>query len=112
MTKPPWLAECVKVPFLLCRNLCGFKPARDRTLIADARNQKPFEPGEWGLRVGLSWHFCAIIHVGHARGSRPVLAYRNISRNPDQNKTKSPNEEENPKNGLGVKKKHIQNTKY
>ena len=34
-------------------------------LVADARDQQPFEPGEWGLRV-----------VGHARSIRPVFDYR------------------------------------
>ena len=36
-------------------------------LVADARNQQPFELGEWGLRVVFSGHFYASLHVGHAR---------------------------------------------
>ena len=40
---------------------------REGRLVADAQDQQPFEPGEWGLRVVLSEHFCASLHVGHAR---------------------------------------------
>ena len=28
---------------------CGFESHSGRTLVADARDQQPFEPGEWGL---------------------------------------------------------------
>ena len=45
-------------------------------LVADACNQQPFEPGEWGLRVVLSRHFCGSLHVGHARRIRPIFNYR------------------------------------
>ena len=40
---------------------------RGGRLVADARDQQPFELGEWGLRVVLSGHFCTSLHVGHAR---------------------------------------------
>ena len=45
-------------------------------LVADARDQHPFEPREWGLRVVLSGHFYASLHVGQARRIRPVFNYR------------------------------------
>ena len=38
-----------------------------RKLVADAWDQQPFEPGEWGLRVVLSGYFYASHHVGHER---------------------------------------------
>jgi len=82
----PRLDKCVKAPSLSYGNLRGFKPTRGRKLIANACNLKPFEPGEWGLRVVLSGHFCASFLVGHARRSRPALNYRNISGSPDHNK--------------------------
>ena len=58
------------------RRLAGSSPTRGGRLFADARNQQPFEPGEWGMRVVLSGHFCASLHVGHARRIRPVFNYR------------------------------------
>ena len=36
----------------------------------------PLSPGNRGLRVVLSRHFCASLHVGHARSIRPVFDYR------------------------------------
>ena len=42
-------------------------PTQGGRLVADARDQQPFKPGELGLRVVLSGHFCASLHVGHAR---------------------------------------------
>ena len=51
-------------------------PTLGGRLVADACDQQPFEPGEWGLRVVLSGHFCASLHVGHARSIRPVFDYR------------------------------------
>ena len=85
--KPPWLAECVKAPYILYGNLRRFEPTQGGKLIANACNQKPFEPREWGLKVVLSLHFCAILHVGHAKRTRPLLTCRNTSGSPDQNKT-------------------------
>ena len=49
--------------------------------------RNPLSPGNKGLRVVLLWHFCASLHVGHARRSRPVLNYRNTSESKGQNKT-------------------------
>ena len=57
-------------------SFAGSSPTRGGKLVADARNQQPFEPGEWGPRVVLSGHFCASLHVGHARRIRPVFNYR------------------------------------
>ena len=51
-------------------------PTRGGKLVADARDQQPFETGEWGLRVVLLRHFCASPHVGHARRVRPIFNYR------------------------------------
>ena len=48
-------------------SFAGSNPTRGGRLVADARNQQPFEPGEWGLRVVLSGHICTSLHVGHAR---------------------------------------------
>ena len=42
-------------------------------LIIDVCNQKPLHQG---MVTVLSWHFCASVHVGHARRSRPILDYR------------------------------------
>ena len=39
------------------------------TLVTDARDQQPFEPEEFE-----TGHFCASLHVGHAR--RKVFDYR------------------------------------
>ena len=36
----------------------------------------PLSPGNGDLRVVLSGHFCASLHVGHARSIRPVFDYR------------------------------------
>ena len=36
----------------------------------------PLSPGNRGLKVVLSRHFCASLHVGHARSIRPVFDYR------------------------------------
>ena len=66
------------------RRLAGSSPTRGGRLIevgrdqqlADAVNQQTFEPGEWGLTIVLSGHFCASLHVGHARRIRPVFKYR------------------------------------
>ena len=65
-----------KASILLFRRRAGSSPTRGGRLVADARDQQPFEPGEWGLRVVLSGHFCASLHVGHARRIRPVFNYR------------------------------------
>ena len=61
---------------LFYRYLCEFESTGERKLVTDARYQQPFEPGDWGLRVVLSGHFCASLHVGHARRIRPVFDYR------------------------------------
>ena len=36
----------------------------------------PLSPGNGDLRVILSGHFCASLHVGHTRSIRPVFDYR------------------------------------
>ena len=36
----------------------------------------PLSPGNGDLRGVLSGHFCASLHVGHARSIRPVFDYR------------------------------------
>ena len=36
----------------------------------------PLSLGNRGLRVVLSGHFCANLHVGHARRIRPIFDYR------------------------------------
>ena len=36
----------------------------------------PLSPGNGDLRVVLSGHFCASLHVGHARSIKPVFGYR------------------------------------
>ena len=36
----------------------------------------PLSPGYRGLRVVFSGHFCASLHVGHARSIRLVFDYR------------------------------------
>ena len=36
----------------------------------------PLSPENGDLRVVLSGHFCASLHVGHARSIRPVFDYR------------------------------------
>ena len=38
-----------KALILLFRRLAASSPTRGGRLIADARDQQPFEPGEWGL---------------------------------------------------------------
>ena len=57
-------------------SFAGSSPTRGGRLVTDARNQQPFEPGGWGLRVVLGRHFCASPHVGHARRIRLVFNYR------------------------------------
>ena len=49
--KPAWLTELVKAPSLLYESLSQFEPTWGGNLVADVRNQQPFEPREWGLRV-------------------------------------------------------------
>ena len=51
----------------------GSSPTQGGRQVADARNQQPFEPKEWGLRVVLSGHFCASLHVGHARRKQACI---------------------------------------
>ena len=41
----------------------------------------PLSPGNRGLRVVLSGHFCASLHAGHARRTRPILNYRIVTIN-------------------------------
>ena len=65
-----------QMTLLLYGVFCRFKSHPGGRLVADARNQQPFEPGKWGLRVVLSGHFCTSLHVGHARRIRPVFNYR------------------------------------
>ena len=48
-------------------SFAGSSPTHKGRLVADACDQQPFGPGEWGLRVVLSAHFSASPHVGHAR---------------------------------------------
>jgi len=36
----------------------------------------PLSPGNGDWRVVLSGHFCASLHVGHARSIRPEFDYR------------------------------------
>ena len=38
-----------KASMLLFRRLAGSSSTRGGRLVADARNQQPFAPGEWGL---------------------------------------------------------------
>jgi len=38
-----------RASILLFRGLAGSSPTREGRLVADARDQQPFEPGEWGL---------------------------------------------------------------
>ena len=64
----------------------GSSPTREGKLVADAHYQQTFEPGEWGLRVVLSGHFCASLNVGHARSIKPVFDYRITCASRDQNK--------------------------
>ena len=56
-----------QMTLLLYGVFCRFKSHQGGRLVANARNQQPFEPGEWGLRVVLSGHFCLSLHIGHAR---------------------------------------------
>ena len=65
--KPSWLADSIKASSLLYDYLRRFEPTRRGKLVTDARDQQPFEPVEWGLRVVLSGHFCASLYVGQAR---------------------------------------------
>ena len=46
LCEPPWLAKLVKAPSLLYGNFSWFKPTFGGKLVADARNQLPFQPGE------------------------------------------------------------------
>ena len=55
--KPPWLAELVKAPSMFYGNLPWFEPTQGIKIIADVRNQQPFEPGSEMLT--LSGHLCA-----------------------------------------------------
>jgi len=50
----------------------------------------PLSPGNGDLRVVLSGHFCASLHVGHARNIKPVFDYR-ITSVEAQIKTKQTN---------------------
>ena len=52
---------------LVTASFAGSSPTQGGRLFADARDQQPFEPGEWGLKVVFSGHFCTSHHVGHAR---------------------------------------------
>ena len=65
---------------------CGYESHTGERLVADARNQQPFEPREWGLRVVLSGHFCASLHVGHARRKQASIELQ-IYLSEDQIKT-------------------------
>ena len=56
-----------QMTLLLYGVFCRFKSHPGGRLVADARNQQPFEPGKWGLRVVLSGHFCISPIVEHAR---------------------------------------------
>ena len=49
--EPSRLAELVKALSLLYGNLRLFEPTQGRKLVADVRNQQPFEPRGLGLRV-------------------------------------------------------------
>ena len=42
----------VKASSLFYDYLRRFEPTQGRKLVTDARDQQPFEAGEWGLRVG------------------------------------------------------------
>ena len=44
-------------------SFAGSSPTQGGRLVEDACDQQPFEPGEWGLRIVLSGHFCASPHV-------------------------------------------------
>ena len=71
------LSEASQAGSIVKACLVGSSPTRGGRLVADARDQQPFEPWEWGLRVVHPGHFCASFHVGHARRIRPVFNYRN-----------------------------------
>ena len=43
------IGKALKVLF---RHLAGSSPTWGGRLVADARDQQPFEPGEWGLENG------------------------------------------------------------
>ena len=69
LSLPTWLKRlrrryCCKASF------AGSSPSWEGRLVANAQDQQPFEPGEWGLRVVLSGHFCASLHIGHARKTK------------------------------------------
>ena len=66
-------------------SFAGSSPTWGGRLFADARDQQLFEPGEWGLRVVFSGHFCASLHVEHARRGSLVINYRNTSGSLNQN---------------------------
>ena len=83
--KLPRLAQSVKASSFVCSSL-----TRGERLVADAWDHQPFEPGEWGLRVVRSGHFCASLQVGHAKRRGPVLNYRLTSLEA-QTKTKQTN---------------------
>jgi len=52
----------------------------------------PLSPGNRGLRVVLSGHFCTLLHVRHARRIRLVFYYR-ITELEAQIKTKQTNKD-------------------
>ena len=62
---PVWLNQ-LRRHYCSMASFAGSSPTQGGRLVADAHDQQPFEPG-WGLRVVLSGHFCASLHVGHAR---------------------------------------------
>ena len=61
------MAKLAEALSMFYNYLHEFESTQRGKLVADAHDQQPFEPEEWGLKVILSGHFCVSLHVGHAR---------------------------------------------